>query len=303
MRNMEERRFNCAGINCAKGVEAVRIQTLIEDTSGSNTELVCEHGLSFYLETALHKVLFDLGVSGGFLKNARALRIDLTQVDTGILSHGHNDHGGGLREFLSVNNKAKVYVQESAFEGHYSVSRGTLHEIGLDPALHTHPQIVRVAGDMRIDEELFLFSSVSQRTFWPQTNANLMKQEGQGLVPDDFRHEQYLAVADGDKNILFSGCAHRGIVNIMERYCTLFHRAPDVAVTGMHLTSPRTGKCEDYAVLERIAQRLAAYPTQFVTGHCTGEEAYCALKQTLGVQIELLHTGDIVLGSEVGAMR
>ena len=156
---------------------------------------------------------------------------------------------------------------------------------------------------MRIDEELFLFSSVSQRIFWPQTNANLMKQEGQGLVPDDFRHEQYLAVADGDKNILFSGCAHRGIVNIMERYCTLFHRAPDVAVTGMHLTSPRTGKCEDYAVLERIAQRLAAYPTQFVTGHCTGEEAYCALKQTLGVQIELLHTGDIMLGSEVGAMR
>ena len=157
---MEERRFNCAGINCAEGVEAVRIQTLIEDTSGSNTELVCEHGLSFYLETALHKALFDLGVSGGFLKNARALRIDLTQVDTVILSHGHNDHGGGLREFLSVNNKAKVYVQESAFEGHYSVSRGTLHEIGLDPALHTHPQIVRVAGDMRIDEELFLFSSV-----------------------------------------------------------------------------------------------------------------------------------------------
>lgn len=123
MRNMEERRFNCAGINCAEGVEAVRIQTLIEDTSGSNTELVCEHGLSFYLETALHKVLFDLGASGGFLKNARALRIDLTQVDTVILSHGHNDHGGGLREFLSVNNKAKVYVRESAFEGHYSVSR------------------------------------------------------------------------------------------------------------------------------------------------------------------------------------
>ena len=89
----------------------MRIQTLIEDTSGSNTELVCEHGLSFYLETALHKVLFDLGASGGFLKNARALRIDLTQVDTVILSHGHNDHGGGLREFLSVNNKAKVYVQ------------------------------------------------------------------------------------------------------------------------------------------------------------------------------------------------
>lgn len=86
-------------------------------------------------------------------------------MDTVILSHGHNDHGGGLREFLSVNNKAKVYVQESAFEGHYSVSRGTLHEIGLDPALHTHPQIVRVSGDMRIDEELFLFSSVSQRIF------------------------------------------------------------------------------------------------------------------------------------------
>lgn len=68
MRNMEERRFNCAGINCAEGVEAVRIQTLIEDTSGSNTELVCEHGLSFYLETALHKALFDLGRERGLFE-------------------------------------------------------------------------------------------------------------------------------------------------------------------------------------------------------------------------------------------
>ena len=70
MRNMEERRFNCAGINCAEGVEAVRIQTLIEDTSGSNTELVCEHGLSFTWKRRSISA-FDLGASGAF-ENARA---------------------------------------------------------------------------------------------------------------------------------------------------------------------------------------------------------------------------------------
>lgn len=282
------------------------IQTLIEDTSGSNAALMCEHGLSFYLETARHKALFDLGAGGGFLKNAQALRIDLSQVDTVILSHGHNDHGGGLREFLSVNDQANVYVQTSAFDGCYSSSGGTLHEIGLDPALRTHPQIVCVSGDMRIDEELFLFSGVPQRAFWPQTNANLMRRAGEGLIPDDFRHEQYLAVTDGDRKILFSGCAHCGIVNIMERYCAIFHCAPDVVVSGMHLTSPRTGKCEDHTVLERIAQRLDDYPTRFVTGHCTGEEAYRVLKQTLGGRIETLHTGDIVLksrGAEARTMR
>lgn len=72
----------------------MHILTLIENTTHS--ALLCEHGLSFYIETPNHRLLVDTGSSGRFLENARVLGVDISGVDTAILSHGHYDHCGGL---------------------------------------------------------------------------------------------------------------------------------------------------------------------------------------------------------------
>lgn len=268
------------------------LRNLVEDTPGSSAGLGWEHGLSFYLETGRHGLLFDVGASALFEQNAATLGIDLKRVDTVIISHGHNDHGGGLRRFLACNRQANVYVQQRAFESHYSSSGGTIHEIGLDRALRTHPQIRFVARNLRIDEELFLFSGVAQRQFWPAANGNLLKREGDTYLPDDFCHEQYLAVDAGGLSLLFSGCGHCGILNILAEYKALLGKAPDMVIGGMHLTSPRTGNCIPPEALEELAQRLAAYPTRFVTCHCTGETPCQILQQALGERFHVIHTGD-----------
>ena len=81
---------------------------LMEDTCG-NPSCSFEHGLSVYVETDRHKLLMDTGATGKFLDNARILGVDLTQVDTVILSHGHYDHSGGIVSFLNENKQAQIY--------------------------------------------------------------------------------------------------------------------------------------------------------------------------------------------------
>ena len=84
-----------------------KITTLVENCVYGR-KLQAEHGLSLYIETAEHKLLFDTGASDLFIRNARLLHIDLREVDYLVLSHGHSDHTGGLRHFLELNTIATV---------------------------------------------------------------------------------------------------------------------------------------------------------------------------------------------------
>lgn len=92
----------------------MKITTLLENKTTCDA-LRCEHGLSLYIETAKHKILFDSGASDAFWENAKALGIDLAQVDIAFLSHAHNDHCGGLEAFLKLNDRAKVYMQKAVW--------------------------------------------------------------------------------------------------------------------------------------------------------------------------------------------
>ena len=103
----------------------MKIYTLMENTV-KDEQFCCEHGLSLYVETAKHKLLFDTGGSPAFAENAAKLGINLSQVDLCIISHGHNDHGGGLAKFLELNSTAPIYISRYGFERHFS---GTEREI------------------------------------------------------------------------------------------------------------------------------------------------------------------------------
>ena len=138
----------------------MKITTLLENKTTCDA-LRCEHGLSLYIETAKHKILFDSGASDAFWENAKALGIDLAQVDIAFLSHAHNDHCGGLLTFLRGNRTAKVYLQKEAFGDYYVVTPTKCAFIGLDPKLHEYAdRFVMAEGVTKLDEELTLFSGI-----------------------------------------------------------------------------------------------------------------------------------------------
>jgi metal-dependent hydrolase (beta-lactamase superfamily II) len=80
------------------------VKVLMENTAVSG-DFQTEHGLSLYVETGGYRLLFDTGASGLFLENAKKLDVDIAKVDFAVISHGHYDHGGGLKPFLAQNTK------------------------------------------------------------------------------------------------------------------------------------------------------------------------------------------------------
>ena len=271
----------------------MRIINLVENTEGASGCGV-EHGLCFYIETEKHKLLMDAGQTGLLLENAEKLGIDLTQVDTVVLSHGHYDHGGGILPFAKTMNKD-----------------GEPHYIGLAKEIQELPQVVKVSakaslevkpeakpeadaadGIFRIDDELSLFSGIGSEHVIPSTNQRLKKKTEDGFVQDDFAHEQCLVISEGVKKVLLSGCAHHGILNIMDRYCELFGEEPDFVISGFHMMKKHNYSDEDINMIIDTALALRQYKTVFYTGHCTGVEPYNAMKKLMGNQLHYVHSGD-----------
>lgn len=273
----------------------MRIINLVENTEGASG---CgfEHGLSFYIETEHHKLLADTGASDLLLKNAEKLGIDLTKVDTVILSHGHYDHGGGILPFAEINPTAKIYIPAAAFGAYYSLRDGAPRYIGLAEEIRKLPQVVIVggtaAGIFRIDDELSLFSGIGNTYPIPSANRNLRVKTKQGLRQDDFRHEQCLVVSEGGRKVLLSGCAHHGILNVLDRYRELFGGEPDVAISGFHMMKKSGYSEEDLDMIADTAKELCKVSTVFYTGHCTGTEPFEAMKKIMGGQLRYVHSGD-----------
>lgn len=271
------------------------IKTLVENTSTSE-DFGSEHGLSLYIETKTHKLLFDTGASALFAENAEKMNVDLSDVDLAVISHGHYDHGGGLKAFLSVNNKAKVYLDEKAFEKHYANRpNNDKRYIGLDESLLPNDRFIFIGEHLVIDDELELFSRVTGETLSPSGNKDLFMAVGQSIVADDFSHEQNLIIKEDGKNVLVAGCAHKGIVNILEHFRLDKGYLPSHVIGGFHLYNRATDKDEDPAVVKEIGKYLQNTRAKFYTCHCTGINSYNSLKLILGERVEYLSTGSQVI--------
>lgn len=267
----------------------MRIINLMEDTKGAEG-CIYEHGLSFYVETKKHKILVDTGASDAFLENARLLGIDLTQVDTVVISHGHYDHTGGLLAFALLNPDAKIYMRDNAGKAYYSIKDNGEKYIGINQDILELPQLVLVEGDMQIDEELSLFTNVTGRRFWAKGNLLLKRKDKECLVQDEFDHEQCLVVKDCEKRILFSGCAHNGILNILEKYKEIYHGYPDRVVSGFHMIQQEYTE-EDLENIRQTARELQKLDCRFYSGHCTGQTALDVMKEIMQEQLQQIHSG------------
>ena len=196
-----------------------------------------EHGLSIHIETERHRILFDMGQSDGFIANAEKLGIDLAAVDIAVLSHGHYDHGGGLGAFLAVNRQAPVYVSQYAFDPCFS---GAERFIGLTPELSGHPRLRFVKEQLALNDGLELLACNERARPFRMDSYGLNTLRHNALIPDDFRHEQYLLIREQDKRVLISGCSHKGILNIMffpKAMLSLF--ITDSAIAGLGVGSLR----------------------------------------------------------------
>lgn len=271
----------------------MQIYNLIENTPGVEG-CQFEHGLSFYFATAKHRVLLDSGAGNAFLDNAKLLSVKLDTVDVMVLSHGHYDHAGGILGFADCNSRADIYMQKKAAGEYYGENPEGPHYIGIDKKILDLKQLKLMEGDYRIDEELSVFAGVTGRRGFSKSNLRLKELKDGRLVQDQFEHEQYLVVEQDNKKYLFSGCAHNGILNIIDRFRELYHCVPDVVLSGFHYMKKSEYTEDEIQIITDTARELSTYETVFYTCHCTGEKAFELMKPIMGDKLKSIHSGNVI---------
>jgi 7,8-dihydropterin-6-yl-methyl-4-(beta-D-ribofuranosyl)aminobenzene 5'-phosphate synthase len=264
----------------------------------SNRKLHREHGLSLLIETAQNRILFDSGASDLFVRNANELSIDLKTVDIVVLSHGHYDHGGGLAAFLSLNNTSKVYHGPGAFESHIAkMSILIAKDIGLNlKAIAPYKdRLISIEGNSEIASGVWLIPQIPLPYERPKDHEMFYKKPKTELERDDFAHEMLLVITEGDEIIVFTGCAHKGILNIVSAVEKQFAATEIKALFGgLHMTNPVTKRlAEKEEDIQGIGKKLFANAMirQLYACHCTGETAFSILKKEMGNKLQPLMVG------------
>ena len=273
----------------------MKVITLFENRTISK-EYKCKHGLSLYIETSNHKILFDTGTDQLFAYNADKLGVNLEDIDIAVISHGHYDHGGGLETFFKLNSKAKIYIGKGAFESHLVKMFGIIkYNIGLKKELINNTRFVFVDGMLKIDDELILFGDIKGNKLKPKGNGRLLKKNtNNSIEKDDFEHEINLLINENKKYSLFCGCAHKGIINIIERTKDLIDSNLNTVIGGFHLMRMNIKNPDSKVFLDDISANLiSSNVNKYYTCHCTGEQAYSYLSNTMS-NLKELKTGMVI---------
>lgn len=255
---------------------------VLSDNRSNDSRLSTEHGLSILLQTERYKILLDTGASDVFIRNAERLGINLCDVHYVFISHGHRDHAGGLWHFLELNKQAKVIIAPDAMNGQFYSIRGHRHSITTDWPEIDEERLLLINKTCEVADGIHAIAHIPQVHPMPKGNQHLFIEDSEGhYIPDDFRHELALYV----EGLLFTGCAHSGVENILEACPHPVH----TVVGGFHLLDGQESEEE----LEAFAQRLKAnYPaTQFYTSHCTGDAVLETLQTMMGNQLQAFWGG------------
>lgn len=259
----------------------MKLTVLVDNNSHEGSCLIAEHGLSFFIEEDKVKLLFDCGSSDAFIKNAYNMQIDLSTVTDIILSHGHSDHIGGFFRLQAL------YEQFQKFGIEFVEKR-----------LLSHPDVFKPENAELYDGQNFKLSKEEVNKFF---NLDLEKDAKyitpkliylgeipllHGKVKKDYiADETALAYKGKDGLIIFSGCSHSGVRNIVERakYVTGVQKI-DTIVGGLYLINRTEDEINELGSYLKTENVKHIYPC-----HCTDVEAKTILSKY--VKIEEVSTG------------
>ena len=262
--------------------------TVLVDNLGTE-ELPGEWGLSLCIEQNGMRWLLDAGQSDLYLRNARALGIDLTLVDHAVLSHAHYDHADGLMSFLALNDRADLLVAAGAGERCWKIKDGHWKYIGIAKGLLAKAggRLRRFSAMTQVEEGVYVLPHAAAGLEKAGLAEQMYLRDGDDARPDDFSHEQSLVFETSRGLVAFNSCSHAGAaVSVREVREALPGRPLLALVGGFHLYNKTPEQVRAFAA------RLAGTGVETLcTGHCTGEAAFGMLKELLGERVVQFRTG------------
>jgi 7,8-dihydropterin-6-yl-methyl-4-(beta-D-ribofuranosyl)aminobenzene 5'-phosphate synthase len=274
-----------------EGTVEIRITTLSENTA--DLGYLAEWGLSMFIEADGAKVLFDTGAGIAAVHNAQLFGIDLATVDRIVISHGHRDHTGGLREVLMrMKKEVEVIAHPDIWAAKYSrrgkrpeqfsglpFRRELLENLGARFNMTKKP--VHITGRFFTTGEIPMLSN------YEEIDSGLFDKETGEMLPDELKDDLALVIDAEYGLVVILGCAHHGIINTLRHAQKLTGKdLIYAAIGGTHLLNASRER------LEKTTADLKAMGVQYLgVSHCTGFEASAYLAQEFGEGFFLNNSG------------
>ncbi len=257
----------------------VGISLLADDCASYNSVgILAEHGLSALVEFGGQRVLFDTGQSWVYARNAKAMKVDLNSVSMLVISHGHYDHTGGLPRFLRIGKENRVLVAHpDAFETKVTKNG---RKVGCPIPLEVVARSFRVRlmeRTRRIAKGVYFLTGLDRRHEDPGTVVFHLRNGRR--EPDPVLDDSSLVLKTEKGLVIVCGCAHAGMLNIVNEATELLADDIYALAGGFHLLHASDGRIR--ALLERLRELKVQkiYPC-----HCTGLRATFRMQTGLGAE-------------------
>jgi 7,8-dihydropterin-6-yl-methyl-4-(beta-D-ribofuranosyl)aminobenzene 5'-phosphate synthase len=269
----------------------IKITTLSENTAGA-FGLLGEWGLSILVEACGLKILLDTGLSISAVHNANKLDMGLNTLDKIVLSHGHHDHTGGLKNILSKirgndepnyhKGHIEVIAHPDVFTAKYAIRENSERLIGIPfsrQELENAGACFQLStAHTRITDNIITTGEIPMSTSYEQIEPVFYVKKEDSMQPDPLADDQALIINSDTGLIVIAGCAHRGIINTLLHAQKLTgNKKIHTVIGGTHLFNANE---------EQIWLTIAALKEMGIqklgVSHCTGMPAAVLLAQEFG---------------------
>jgi len=266
-------------------IDSLRVTVICENVV-ANLAGIGEHGFAVYIETDDRTYLFDTGSGIGIIHNSQVFKKDLRRVEKIFLSHGHYDHTGGLAQVLDATGSIPVCGHPSIFDKKYAVSKETFKAekrfIGIPQRkelLEAKGAVFKLSKDFEeMDRGVYLTGEVPRLNDFEEGDPKLHVERDGKLERDTVPDDQSLILSTKKGLVVLLGCAHAGVINILEHIIKTLHTDNIYAVIGGTHLGMVGGR-----QLERSIEALRSFSIKKIGfSHCTGVSTACILNREFG---------------------